>query len=188
MRRSREDKAQTHSAILAQASRLFRERGIEGTRVGDVMAEAGLTHGGFYRHFENKDALLAASIRATFDGIIDAIEERAAAAGPDTAVRDYFAHYLSDEHLANPGLGCPIPALGSEIGRAPEVLKAEFAANLNRTLAAFEKGLPGAESERHATAVRELAMRVGAILIARASDAATAKDVLDACRESGITA
>ena len=126
---------------------------------------------------------MAASIRATFDGIVDAIEERTSTDGADTAVRDYLAHYLSDEHLANPGLGCPIPALGSEIARAPEVLKAEFAANLNRTLAVLEKGLPGPETERHAAAVRELAMRVGAILIARASDAATAKDVLDACRE-----
>lgn len=56
------------------------------------MAEAGLTHGGFYRHFENKDALVAAAIRATFDGIVGALEERAATVGAENvARRPYFA-------------------------------------------------------------------------------------------------
>jgi TetR/AcrR family transcriptional repressor of nem operon len=185
MRRSREVKAETHSAIVAKASRLFRERGVEGTSVADVMAEAGLTHGGFYRHFEDKDALVAATIRAIFDGITESVEERAATVGADKAVEDYFAYYLSDEHLANPGFGCPAPTLGSEIARAPEALKAEFGASLNRSLAVFAKGLPGDETARRELATRELAMRIGAMVIARASDAATARAVLAACRKSG---
>ena len=149
------------------------------------MAEVGLTHGGFYRHFENKEALVAATIRATFDGIIAALEERATTVGANDAVQDYFAHYLSDEHLANPGLGCPVPALGSEIARSPETLKFEFGANLNCSLTAFAKGLPGDEKAMRAMATREFAMRVGAMLIARASDAATAGDILKACRKRG---
>ena len=185
MRRSREVKDETHSEILAQASRLFRERGFDGTSVGDVMAEAGLTHVGFYRHFENKGALVAATIRATFDGILGSLEERAATVGAKAAVEDYFAYYLSDDHVANPGLGCPIPTLGGEIARASEGLKAEFGASLKRSLTAFAKGLPGDEDAKRATATRELAMCVGAILIARASDPATAREVLEACRKSG---
>ena len=157
MRRSREVKAETHNAILEQASRLFRERGVEGTSVGDVMAEAGLTHGGFYRHFENKDALVAATIRATFDGIVGAIEQRAAEVGAANAARDYFAHYLSDDHLAHPGLGCPVATLGGEIARGPAALKAEFGASLDRAVTALAKGLPGGEKEARAQAMRELA-------------------------------
>ena len=152
------------------------------------MAEAGLTHGGFYRHFETKDALVAAAIRATFEEIVGAVEERSAAIGADNAVSDYLDYYLSEEHVANPGLGCPIPTLGSEIARAPESLKAEFGASLNRSLTALARGLPGDEGAARAPATRELAMRVGAILIARASDPVTATDVLEACRNPGNSA
>jgi TetR/AcrR family transcriptional repressor of nem operon len=187
MRRTREVKAETHNAILAKASRLFRECGIEGTSVGDIMAEAGLTHGGFYRHFENKEALVSAMIRATFEGIITAVEERAASSGMQEAVKDYFEYYLSDEHVANPGWGCPVPTLGSEISRAPEALRAEFGASFARSLATLAKGMPGPEAAQRESATRELAMRVGAIVIARASDPATARDVLEACRKPGNT-
>ena len=182
MRRSRELKAETHEAIVAQASRLFRERGVDGVSVGDVMAEAGLTHGGFYRHFETKDALLAAATRKAFDDISAALEARAAAVGREEAVKDYFTFYLSDEHLTHPGLGCPIPTLGAEIARGDEALRLEFASSMKRSLATMAAGLPGSETESRAEALRELALRVGAILIARACDAATAAEVLEVCR------
>lgn len=183
MRRTREAKAETREGILTQASRLFRERGVEGTSVGDVMAEAGLTHGGFYRHFENKDALVAATIRATFEGLRDELEKRTADVGLVTAVQDYFTHYLSDGHLTHPGMGCPVPALGADVARGSDALKAEFAAGFKQSLAAMAAGLPGSEPDRHAQATRALALRVGAILIARACDAQTAQDVLNACRK-----
>jgi len=184
MRRPREIKEATHTAIVAHASRLFRERGVEGTSVGDVMAQAGLTHGGFYRHFETKEALAAAAIRETFAGIGKAVEERAASVGIAQAVADYLAYYLSDDHLTHPGLGCPAPSLGGEIGRAPGTLKAEFGASLNRTLTLLAQGFPGAEAESRAEATRAFALRVGAILLARASDDATAREIVDACRVS----
>ena len=183
MRRTLEAKAETHKAILDKASRLFRERGVEGTSVGDVMAEAGLTHGGFYRHFENKEALVAATLRATFDAIRAELETRASQVGTEAAVRDYFEHYLSDEHLAHPGYGCPVPSLGADVARAGAPLKAEFGAGLRRTMTAMAAGLTGSEDERRRRAIREIAMRVGAIVIARASDAETASEVLAACRQ-----
>lgn len=183
MRRSRELKAETHEAILAHASRLFRERGVEGTSVGDVMAEAGLTHGGFYRHFETKDALVAEAIRAAFDDITRALDERSAEVGAKEAVEGYLAHYLSEGHVAHPGVGCPVPALAGEIARAPAALKAEFGVSFNRSLSALARGSPGDGKAARAAATRALAMRIGAILIARASDPATASEVLEACRE-----
>jgi len=183
MRRSRDAKAQTHDAIVAKASQMFRERGVEGTSVGDVMAQAGLTHGGFYRHFENKDALVAASIRSAFDEFIEALDERSAAVGPRDTVKEYFDQYLSDGHVSHPGEGCPIPSLGTEIGRGNDELKAEFAAGLNRALTVMANGLPNEGTPDRDSAIRELAMRVGAIVMARASDTATASEVLEACRK-----
>ncbi len=185
MRRSREAKVETHDAIVAKASQLFRERGVENTSVGDVMAQAGLTHGGFYRHFENKDALVAATVRTAFDGIIEVLEDRAAAVGLGDAVKEYFDDYLSDGHVANPGIGCPVPSLGSEIARGSDELKAEFGAGFNRSLAVIAKGLPNEGAPNRDAAIRELAMRIGAIVIARASDATTAGEVLQACRSAG---
>ena len=182
MRRTREGKAETRATILTQASRLFRERGVESTSVGDVMAEAGLTHGGFYRHFDTKDALVAATIRATFEGIGEALGARGAEVGVQNAVQEYFAYYLSQEHVANPGMGCPVPALGADIARGSPALKAEFAAGFKDSLEVIAAGLPGSQEERREAATRELAMRVGAILIARACDPETASEILKACR------
>ena len=185
MRVSQAEKDRSHARIVETAARLIRERGPETTSVSDVMSGAGLTHGGFYRHFETKDALVAEAIRATFDGITGALEERTAAVGAKDAAQDYLAHYLSDEHLANPGLGCPVPTLGGEVARAPDALKAEFGASFNRSLTALARGAPGEGKAARAAATRALAMRVGAILIARASDPATAREVLEACRQAG---
>ena len=147
------------------------------------MAEAGLTHGGFYRHFDTKEALVGEAIRAAFDRFTETIEQRAATVGHEQAVKDFLDFYLSNDHLTHPGMGCPAPSLGADVGRAPEALKAEFAAGLHRTFAALAKGLPGDEATNRAAATREFALRVGAILLARASDPATAADILEACRE-----
>jgi TetR/AcrR family transcriptional repressor of nem operon len=185
MRRSREAKAETHDAIVDKASRLFRERGVEGTSVGDVMAEAGLTHGGFYRHFENKEALVAATVRSAFDGIAQAVEARAEAVGVGAAVADYLDFYLSPEHLAHPGLGCPAPPLAGEIARGSDALKAEFGAGFDRVARVLAEGLPASETSRRELALRELAMRVGAVLIARASHPEIATEVLSACKMPG---
>ena len=146
------------------------------------MADSGLTHGGFYRHFNNKDALVAASVREAFDEIIRLLDERMATVGAAEAVKDYLDYYLSDEHVANPSQGCPIPTLAGEITRGSDSLRSEFGDGVNRALTVLAKGFPDSPSANRTTAMRELAMRVGAILIARASDGQTAKDVLAACR------
>jgi len=185
MRRSREAKAETHDAIVEKASRLFRERGVEGTSVGDIMAEAGLTHGGFYRHFENKDALVAATIRSAFDGVAEAVRSRAEVVGLGAAVGDYLNFYLSSEHLAHPGLGCPAPSLAGEIARGSDALKAEFGAGFDQVARVLAEGMTGSETSRRERALRELAMRVGAVLIARASHPEMAMEVMKACQASG---
>ncbi len=173
MRMSQAEKAASRQRIVASAARLARGRGVEGASVGAVMADAGLTHGGFYRHFATKDDLLAAAVAASFGEIAEQI-----AAEP--AGFDEF--YLSDRHIGHPAIGCPIPALGSEVARGGDGLKAAFGAGIRRVVAAMAAGRRGSAAARNAAATRDLAMLAGAVMIARASDPETAAAVLDACR------
>jgi TetR/AcrR family transcriptional repressor of nem operon len=167
MRRSREDAAQTRRTIVEAASRLFRERGIAATSVADVMESVGLTVGGFYRHFESKDALVA-------EAIDHASTER---------TRIELARYLSQAHRMNPGVGCPVAALCSEVAHEGRPAKKAFTRALQRLLdgvsAAFPEG-----SKLRADVLHAASSAVGALVLARAtSDDALANDLLAATRE-----
>ena len=187
MRVSQEEKQRSHRRIVESAARLLRERGNEATSVADVMTDAGLTHGGFYRHFETKEALTAAALESAFDQITSLIEAQQSAAGPEATVNAFQRIYLSDGHAANPGIGCPIAALAGEIGRGTEALKSAFGRGVNKLVDRLTPGMPGAVAKRRERATRELAMMAGAIMIARASDPETAQAVLAACRPKGAS-
>jgi TetR/AcrR family transcriptional repressor of nem operon len=96
----------------------------------------------------------------------------------------FKALYLSDEHVANPGLGCPMPAIGSDVAREAAEIKTEFTAGFRRALEALAQAKQGDPSERHDAAARELAMLVGAVVLARACDGDTAAGILSACRSA----
>lgn len=179
MRVSREEKDKSHARIIASASRLFRERGLGGASVGDVMLHAGLTHGGFYKHFETKDALAESAMAAAFSDFLHLLETD----NSHEAFVTFRALYLSDGHKANPGIGCPVAALGQEVARGADALKASFGAGVNRVVSAIAQSMKGSASARRTAAIREFSMLVGAMVIARASDDATANEVLAACRE-----
>ena len=179
MRMSREEKDKSHARIVASASRLFRERGLEGASVGDVMRHAGLTHGGFYKHFESKDALAESAMAAAFSDFTQRLET----GDSRDAFASYKALYLSDGHKANPGIGCPVAALGQEVARGAGALKASFGVGVNRVVSAIAQSMKGSAASRRSAAIREFSMLVGAIVIARASDDTTANEVLAACRE-----
>src|ERR1700692_4575266 len=96
---SRSDKAETHTRIVSLAARRFRELGLEGIGVADVMKEAGVTVGGFYKHFDSRDELVVEALAAAFQDL-DRWEEH-----PDTLTK-LLATYLSEEHRDAPGTGC----------------------------------------------------------------------------------
>ena len=180
---SREEKDRSRARIVASAARLFRERGIEGASLNDVMKDAGLTHGGFYRHFATKDALLEAALEKAFEQIVAPLEANLAAAHPPGAVgRKFREFYLSGGHLENPGLGCPAAALASEVARTPESTKNRFAIGVRTMLSALARTKTGDKAARETAAAQELAMMVGALAIARASDPGTAELMISACR------
>ena len=175
MRMSQAEKDKSHERIVASASRLLRERGVDGASVSDVMKDAGLTHGGFYKHFRNKDAMVASALDAAFAPFIAMLD----GAGPEGADA-YRDLYLSETHVRNPGIGCPVAALGQDIARGSGELKAAFGRNVGQLADALAETMQGPAADRKAAAIQQLCMLVGAVVVARSTDPQTANEVLSA--------
>jgi TetR/AcrR family transcriptional repressor of nem operon len=185
MRVSKQTMERHHKEIIAIAAAMLRERGVLGVGVADVMQAAGLTHGGFYRHFASKEALVAEATSAAFAEILDGLEKAAARKGAAAALEDYISGYLSQRHVDQPSRGCPIPAFGADAGRESASIRAEFEAGVDRLLAWIAAGLRCAEAERTAKAIELLSLMVGAVVTARASgDQALSKKILAQGRRS----
>ena len=138
MRRSREETAATRARIVAVAARLFRARGIDATSVADVMSALGLTVGGFYRHFDSKEALVTEAIDAASR---ETTTDRHLKPGP------LLDRYLSDLHRQHAGQGCPVAALCSEVGHGSRQTKKAFTGAIERLLTTVETAIghdPGA--------------------------------------------
>lgn len=174
---SAQHKAGTHRQIVDAAAGLLRRHGPSGTGVARVMKHAGLTHGGFYAHFASKDELLAAAFEAAVidsgDKLADGLEGLPAA----EKRRHYIGRYLSRAHRDNPGDGCPLAALGSDLARAEPAARQGFERGMQRLMAGFEKVLPGAPKSPAANTSGEhedekllglMAMMVGGIMLSRA--------------------
>jgi TetR/AcrR family transcriptional repressor of nem operon len=166
MRVSREAAAASKARITGEAARLMRENGIEGTSVADVMAAAGMTTGGFYKHFESKDDLTAAAVREAFDGILTGLARSADAQGAQAAQKAYFETYLSEAHVRNPGGGCPVASLGPEAARAARPVGAAFEDGIEKTIGLLA-GKPLTRQER-AELIRQMSTLIGAVILARA--------------------
>ena len=116
MRRSKADTVETRKKIVDVAAREFRLNGIHATGVSEIMAAAGMTHGGFYRHFASKDQLLAEACAASMDTFVGRAET--AAESSDESLADYIRELLSKEFRDDCLGGCTLVAIGSELARA----------------------------------------------------------------------
>src|SRR5450631_2718189 len=173
MRVSQDEMEKSHQRILKGAALLLRQRGIESTGVTDVMGEAGMKNGGFYRHFNSKESLVDAALEYAFDQMICYMETRFHQQEPAAMLAGFRAHYLSEKHVDHPAEGCPVAALSGDIGRASNDLKESFSVGLNRTLAVLSIAMPGSKSQKRDRAIREFALSVGAVAIARACNRQT---------------
>jgi len=174
---------ENREALLATASRLFRERGIDGVGVAEIAREAGLTHGALYKHFRSKDALAAEAFAQALT------QSRAAFRGEETrrerSVAGYLDYLLSPLNRDQPGESCPMTASASEIGRHGEDLSARFAQGLREKAGAFEAVMDPAvpEEERRRRGLAIVAAEIGAMAAARAvakSDPALSDEILKA--------
>jgi TetR/AcrR family transcriptional repressor of nem operon len=163
MRKSKEEAAQTRKRIVTAAAGEFRKNGIVATGIADLMTAAGLTHGGFYKHFESKDQLVA---EACAEAVETAIFERLGAAVSEGA--GAAAAYLSTGHRDNPATGCPLSAIGSELARSHEQTRAAATAGFLRLVeimaGQFGK-LPPATARRRALVA--VSTMIGALTMSR---------------------
>src|ERR1700704_2948649 len=120
---SRPQKAKTHERIVKLASKRFREEGLAGIGIAELMKVAGLTVGGFYKHFDSRDELVAEAVSAAF-GIWPRQKEAAESGGQPLFFAKLIDDYLSDVHRKNPGAGCAFSALAPEIARSDKRTRA----------------------------------------------------------------
>ncbi|QGL63710.1 TetR family transcriptional regulator [Stenotrophomonas maltophilia] len=166
--------------IVETASTLFRKRGYDGVGVADLMAAAGFTHGGFYKHFGSKADLMA---EAAACGLTSS-----AAAVADLDVQAFVSEYLSRAHRDGPGQGCTLAALCTDAARQTEAVKAAFAAGIEARLAtrATQEGQAQRDPDDAARARRIalMAQAVGALVLSRScpDESPLADEILDACR------
>jgi TetR/AcrR family transcriptional regulator, transcriptional repressor for nem operon len=164
MGHSQEEKEKNHRQIVEVAARRMRESGTDGPGVAEIMKAAGLTHGGFYKHFDSRDDLVAEAVEAAIAEGEDGIREvTAEAEDPLAAFVDW---YLSADHRDDPGTGCAVVALGADAARGDERVRAAYRGQVERYIAHLEELLGGEDARRRAIAA--VTSMVGALLIARA--------------------
>ena len=134
---SRAEKEKTHKRIVSIASKRFRENGLAGVGIADLMREAGLTVGGFYKHFKSRDALVAEAVGAalgTWERQVDA----AASGGPPVTYASLIDEYLSETHRKRLGTGCPVAALTADISRSDKGTRALVTRNIRDNIQLLE--------------------------------------------------
>jgi AcrR family transcriptional regulator len=161
----------THGRIVDVASRAIRRSGYSGTGVADIMKEAGLTHGGFYAHFESRDALLAEAAGKAGSDSVALAARIAASAPPGLAVQAMMQAYLAPEHIAGIETGCPVSALASEMPRqAPEV-RHVATMHIKEMIDLFARQMPDwGQPDAHERAMALLSALIGTTMLARAVD------------------
>lgn len=164
-------KDETRERILRVAARAIRKHGYEGVGVADVMKEAGLTHGGFYAHFESRDALLAAAADQAGAESIEYLTRAIAAAKPGQELMALVDSYLSDGHVAQPEQGCAIAAAGSEVPRQEAEVRRTASRRIKDFIGLIERQFPEwGKSAAHDKAMGIAASLIGAVVLARAVD------------------
>jgi TetR/AcrR family transcriptional repressor of nem operon len=160
--------------ILDVAGTFFRQRGFDGIGVADIMKGAGLTHGGFYGHFDSKDDL-AAETCARVLGHEGWAERLAGRSNP--SLEAVVRAYLSPRHRDNPGHGCLFAALGSDVARQPRSVRRAFTEGLRSRVEELRKLIPGrSAAARRQKALAGMAGLVGALILSRAVDDLTLSD------------
>jgi len=178
LRKSNEEAAQTRRAIVAAAADYIRRTGIAEASLADVMAAAGLTHGGFYRHFRNKEHLVAEALSAAGDKTIAIIGRNLSKGGVNAAVD----RYLSVSHRDSPTPICPFAALGSEMARCDGETKTAATKVLERLFTTLAEGASGPDPR--SDAIVGLSTMIGAMTLARiASDTPLSEEILDCAKD-----
>jgi len=185
MRVSREQAAENRKRIVKTAGRLFREKGFDGIGVADLMKAAGLTHGGFYGHFDSKESLMAEAISEQLKESVSRWRQRSAD-NPEAPLQAIVDAYLSDDHRDAKALSCAIPALASEASKQSPAVRDSFSDGANSLIDVLADTMPEATpQERRQSAIVAFSAMVGSLMLSRAvGDKALSDEILHAARSA----
>ncbi len=177
-------KEETRRRILAEASALFRRQGTDATGIPEVMKAAGLTIGGFYRHFDSKSALFREAVRSSLQRTLAFLRHNPGRG--NQWLKGAADRYLSREHLTNVAHGCPLPALTPDIARADPEVRDVYANALLEIVDELAQRMPEDDTQPpRDRAWAFIATSVGGLMLARGTDdPELADEILHACREA----
>ncbi len=186
MRYSKEHKQETHERIVKKASVRLREKGAHGIGVADLTKEAGLTHGGFYAHFDSREALVVEAFAYAMDRSTERWRKVAEQTPPDKRLATIVENYLTPVHRDDPGNGCAVPALGAEIARESPKTRKAFAAKLEQMIDMMADQVPDVPRKAaRKQAMATLATMIGTLVLSRiAGTGEFSGEILGAGREA----
>ncbi|HSV39147.1 MAG TPA: TetR/AcrR family transcriptional regulator [Nocardioidaceae bacterium] len=186
-RYGKEHKEATRQRIIESSSRRFKESGVDGSGIATLMADAGLTNGAFYAHFDSKDDLVASVVAEELSRQADAF---AALPSGKAGLRGFVHEYLSTEHRDKPDVGCPSAALLDEIVRCTDTAKSAYTTGAQRILDEIASRLaPRNPPSARGRAIGLYTMMVGTLQLSRAvSDPKFSNEVLEAGIQNALAA
>lgn len=172
-------KEATHDRIVDAAARAIRRSGYNGTGVAEIMKDAGLTHGGFYAHFQSRDAMLAEAADRAAGESVAMMERIAASLPPQQALPAMMDAYLSKQHLDEIETGCAMAALASEMPRQTAEVRRAHTRRIKEMIDLVSRQLPNwGQPGAHEQAMVTIATMVGTLVLARAVDDEKLSDAL----------
>jgi len=177
-RSSQADAARNRAQVIESTSHMLRERGAAGVSVQEAMSAAGLTHGGFYKHFASKDELLATAARTAFDGILERLDRiTGESTDPQEARERIVRDYLTADHRDRMATGCANTALASDAARTADPdLRAAYAEGFQQTLSRLEAVTDAPDAR--AQALQDMIVLIGGLTLARATRGSAISDEL----------
>ena len=186
MRYSKEHKFQTHAKIVKRASIKLREKGAHGIGVADLMKEAGLTHGGFYAHFDSRDALVIEAVSHAMDRSTERWRKLSEQTPADKRLAKIVNTYLGTDHRDDPGHGCAVPALAAEMARESAKTRRAFAGRMDQMIEMLTdqyQGMPRKAARKQA--VSAFATMMGTLVMARvAGNSELSDEILKSGRDA----
>jgi TetR/AcrR family transcriptional repressor of nem operon len=180
MRYSETHKQETRRKVVRAAAAAVRAKGPDAMGVAEIMAEAGLTHGGFYAHFPSKEALVAAAVEEAFAQSRRHFARVSEGMSPREALGAFIDAYVSLDHRDHPQRGCPVSALANDLPRQGPLVRKAFDSGVQAMVDRLQAWLPGEDRSLASSIVAEMA---GAVALARAvSDESLAGELLAASR------
>ena len=186
MRYSREHKLETHARIVKRASVRLREKGAHGIGVADLMKDAGLTHGGFYAHFDSRESLVIEAFAHAMDRATERWRKAAEAMPAEKRLATIVDSYLCPAHRDDPGHGCAVPTLAAEIARESPKTRKAFATKLEEMIDMLAEQIPsGSPKAARKQAMATIATMMGTLVMARVGGSGEfSEEILAAGREA----